>query len=330
MIVTDEQFNEPEDTVEGESAEVDATPPQYGVGPFSIREVALTGVWLVAFVLSFFPLSATVSGAFLDITVTWSSVWLSGLAWLLTIGVPTIAVFLVVLRRLSPQGIRRFGSLGVDQFASVAFSISALIWLGWVWETVAIVIETGVWVRSWVIWVEFVLMVAGVVLTVLAPVIPVLREDFAYRPEIPAHPNARPSRPIVARPAPVRPVAPEQPAEAAAGAEAAGFAGGYVAAQADDPYAPTGEYGLADEQDESHPAQARDTFEPVEEPARHEAFWALVPEERDVVDETGGAIFRIGPTAWALVIEDRGDEFVVRHEDGRLGYLRDVSGVTRG
>ena len=55
-----------------------------------------------------------------------------------------------------------------------------------------------------------------------------------------------------------------------------------------------------------------------------------MPEERDVVDEIGIPVFRIGPTAWALVIEDRGDAFVVRHEDGRIGYLHDVSGVTRG
>ncbi len=65
-------------------------------------------------------------------------------------------------------------------------------------------------------------------------------------------------------------------------------------------------------------------------PAASQAFWALAPVERDVVDESGAAIFTIGPTAWALVIEDRGDSFVVRHEDGRIGYLNDVSGVTRG
>jgi hypothetical protein len=53
--------------------------------------------------------------------------------------------------------------------------------------------------------------------------------------------------------------------------------------------------------------------------------------ERDVVDErTGAPVFRIGPTAWALVIADRGSSFVVQHEDGRVGVLYDVSGVTRG
>jgi hypothetical protein len=62
----------------------------------------------------------------------------------------------------------------------------------------------------------------------------------------------------------------------------------------------------------------------------HQAFWALSPVERDVVDPNGVALFRIGPGAWALVIEDRGDSFLVRHEDGTVGILTDVSGVTRG
>jgi hypothetical protein len=82
---------------------------QYGVGPFSMREVA-SGVWLVAFVVSFFPIYSGIRWIGLDV----------GIDWVLTIGVPTIAVFLIGLRRLSPQGIRRVGSLGIDQFASVA------------------------------------------------------------------------------------------------------------------------------------------------------------------------------------------------------------------
>ena len=36
------------------------------------------------------------------------------------------------------------------------------------------------------------------------------------------------------------------------------------------------------------------------------------------------------PTAWALVIEDRGEAFVVRHEDGRVGYLHDIGGRHAG
>lgn len=62
----------------------------------------------------------------------------------------------------------------------------------------------------------------------------------------------------------------------------------------------------------------------------NQPFWALVPVERDVVDATGAPLFRIGPTAWALVLEERGSVYVVRHDDGRTGYLHDTTGVTRG
>lgn len=372
LIVTDEQNNEFEEVVEVETEEsVEPTPPQYGVGPFSIREVALVGVWLVAFVVSFFPVTATVVAGFVEVRFEWASVWLSGLSWVLTIGLPTVAVFLVVLRRLSPDGIRRIGSLSVDQFASVAFSVSAVVWLGWVWETIVIAVASGEWVRSWVIWVQLVFMLAGVVLTVLAPFIPPFSEDFRHRPEIVAHRAARPLRPVAPRPvreqahvaaaAPGEGYAPDAgypTGEYAAGAytgaaySGAAYTGGAYAdgyaTGAVDPYAAqsapygavetpaaeasdTGAYGLAGEQNEWTPAHARGTFEAAEPaPVRQQAFWALVPEERDIVDESGAAVFRIGPTAWALVIEDRGSSFVVRHEDGRIGNLYDVSGVTRG
>ena len=65
-----------------------------------------------------------------------------GLEWVLTIGVPTVAVFLIVLRRFSPEGIRRVGSLGIDQFASVAFSVSAMVWLIWLWSNIGMAIGT--------------------------------------------------------------------------------------------------------------------------------------------------------------------------------------------
>lgn len=348
--MTDDQRNEDLDVEQGSTHPEE--PPQYGVGPFSIREVALAGVWLVAFVVSFFSVNV---GRF-------ESVWTSSILWILAIGVPTAAVFLIVLRRLSPQGIRRVGSLGIDQFASVAFSVAFVVWLQLIWETVEIAAETGAWARTWVIWVEGVLMLAGVVLTVFAPLIAVLEEDFRGRPEVPAHRNARPIRSITPRP----PRAP-RPSKA----ETSDFSSYAPAAVAYDPSgeslaAPTAgvpdrsgdsvragdpartpEPGVIAEPDRTaetrafEPAHSRDTFEPVQEPtttvepaaepaARHQAFWALVPEERDVVDEIGIPVFRIGPTAWALVIEDRGEAFVVRHEDGRIGYLHDVSGVTRG
>lgn len=337
--MTDEKFIDEID-FEATPVEVDAEEtdtdnaselaPQHGVGPFSIREVTLIGVWLFAFVVSFFPVTATLMGG-ISVQINWGSVWTTGLGWILPIGLPTVAVFLIVLRRLSPDGIRRVGSLGVDQFASVAFSVSAVLWLATVWETVAFAVETGVWVRSWVMWIELLFMLLGVVLTVLAPFIPTFSEDFAGRRDVPAHNNARPIRAITARPAP----------EPAPYVEPAPYADDVVVddAQSDgydpaDPYA-TGSAGAAAayDADATGAIDPITVAQPIAEPAaeaRQQAFWALSPEERDVVDELGIPLFRVGPTAWALVIEERDEVFVVRHEDGRVGYLHDISGVTRG
>ncbi|WP_347344338.1 hypothetical protein [Microbacterium sp.] len=280
----------------GSTPSDDGIPPQYGVGPFSIREVSLAGVWLLAFVVSFFPIYGAIGAA--------PPVWGSGIDWVLTIGAPTAAVFLLVLRRLSPQGIRRVGSLGVDQFASVAFSVAAIVWLGILWSAFVTLAKSGVFFVTWVVWVELVLMLAGVVLTVVAPVLPVLGEDFRHRPESVAHRNARRVRPVAARPVVVRePRTDAVPAVAVDTPVATPTADGDVRA---------------------------DTAATVAQAPVSQAFWALVPVERDVVDEHGAPLFRIGPTAWALVIEDRGTSFVVRHEDGRVGHLHDVSGVTRG
>lgn len=285
----------------------EAAPAQYGVGPFSIREVSLGAVWLVAFVVSFFPIYSYGNRG-------WgTSVW-TGIDWLLTIGVPTVAVFLIGLRRLSPQGIRRVGSLGIDQFASVAFSVSSIIWLGILWSSFVSVGGGSVFLATWVVWVEFILMLAGVVLTVFAPLLPTIGEDFQHRTEVPAHRYASPARPVVARPVTERTsyTVPAATSQADADAHAVASTGADPTPVAE----PTSETTVLDET-----ALA---------PVASQAFWALVPVERDVVDEHGTPLFRIGPTAWALVIEDRGDRFVVRHEDGRIGYLTDVSGVTRG
>lgn len=304
-------------------------PAQYGVGPFSVREVALGGIWLVAFLVSFFPVYNVGQGG---------SVWTTGIDWILTIGVPTVAVFLLGLRRLSPQGIRRVGSLGIDQFASVAFTVSMIVWLSILWSSFASLFGQRVFYATWVVWVEFILMLAGVVLTVFAPLLPTVREDFRHRPEVPAHRFASPARPVVARPRVERPVAavPAGPdysqhaapsyAQAAAPEYAQASAPEYAQASAPE-YSPV--YSTADDHSAFGPVAAVEP-EPAPAPAVSQAFWALSPVERDVVDESGAPIFSVGPTAWALVIEDRGNVFVVRHEDGRIGYLTDVSGVTRG
>lgn len=296
--MTDEEQNTPV----GDPASTTGTqadPVQYGIGPFSLREVVLTGVWIVAFIASFFSTSL----------IGFTSVWTRGIDWILAIGAPTVAVFLIVLRRLSPSGIRRVGSLGIDQFASVAFSVAFVVWLSPLWSQVGLAVSGGVWVVSWVPWVEVVLMLAGVVLTVFAVLIPGLCDDFAHRPETIAHRLARPARAVTARPAAPRLESGAHPTVPP----------------------PVVQADLDRTMVLDQPITAPEADAPAEHPApAHQAFWALVPEERDVVDESGVPIFRIGPTAWALVIEDRGTSFVVRHEDGRLGFLNDVSGVTRG
>lgn len=335
--------------------------PQYGLGPFSIREVALMGTWLVAFVVSFFPIYGEIGRG--------PSVWSNGIDWVLTIGVPTAAVFLIVLRRLSPQGIRRVGSLGIDQFASVAFSVSTVLWLTMIWNSFITLANQRFFAATWVVWVEFFLMLAGVVLTVFAPLIAPFAQDFSGRPEVIAHRSARPVRPVTRRPVaqpraeaasegaaygaypdyapPAAPAAPapyEAPGDTDAAAPAAseplreesvGAEATHADATASAPAATpaTAETTAIDTEaweSAQTPTSATDEDAAPAPRPRHQAFWALVPEERDVVDEIGIPVFRIGPTAWALVIEDRGDAFVVRHEDGRIGYLHDVSGVTRG
>ena len=360
--------------------------PQYGVGPFSVREVSLLAVWGVAFLVSFFPVFGGFGGR---------SIWSNGIDWILLIGAPTLAVFLLVLRRLSPQGIRRIGSLGIDQFASVTFSVSAILWLGMLWNAFVALGASGVFYISWVAWVIFVLMLAGVLLTAFAPLFPTIGDDFAGRPEVPAHRVASPARPIVARPVAPRPAAtPSAPYGApvetygmpahgapvygapltgspAYGAPAYGEPAYGAPAYGEPAYSapahgePAAEAPVVDAGAASAPtSDAHETaaFAPVADvatdakvpaeapadapttavaeaetpapsvvpPASTQPFWALAPVERDVVDETGVPIFRVGPTAWALVVEDRGTNYVIRHEDGRIGYLLDVSGITRG
>lgn len=426
---------------------------QYGVGPFSVREVAIGGAWLLALIVSFFSIF---QGAFV-------SVWQSDLNWIFAIGLSTAAVFLLALRRLSPSTIRRVGSLGIDQFASVAFSIASVYWVGLVWTTLSTSVVSGFWVTTWVPWVEAILALALVVLSVFAPFIPGLKEDFEHRPAHEAHPVARSARPVTARPKPApQPAAPvgdqsygapqqgapqqgapqqgapqygapqygapqqgapgygapqygapqqgaQQYGEQQYGAPQQGApefgapqfaAPQYGAPQTEAPYgaaqhaesqvdqpqygapetvaardeAPDAgvpqhdeprfesaasadtPYDQAVAEGDSHAfidswnspdettnivtpqqandagsAQTDDESAPAAAPVTQQPFWALVPVERDVYDEqTGAPLFRIGPTAWALVLEDRGQTFLVRHDDGRTGLLYDTSGVTRG
>jgi len=411
--------------------------PQEGYFGLTLRELIITGAWFLAFVVSFFPIAATPLGGGV-------AVWGMDGQWMLTIGVPTVAVFLLVLRRFSPEGIRRVGSLAIDQFASVAFSVGAVSWAVMLWQQVHLATATGGSpLSTWVTWVETVLMSALVVLTVFAPLVPGIKEDFAGRTESLAHRNANPVRPVVARPKPAPPAAvpvdgaeadsrsdrveldglihadsapsrsladrpapagtagvrrgtgtgdedPIDPDEAdapatpyssySAFAHAAGGAFG-TAVVADgtdarpryarrgvpegalpdadgssptvdgresrphrgdgrhdevDPDAVTAVFGAGEdgrasatvgEQEDDVETRAHRTFE---EGDVAQPFWALAPERRPVHDEHGVPIFEIGPEEWILVLEDRGGAFVVRHEDGRVGFLHDTTDMTRG
>jgi hypothetical protein len=361
----------------------DEVTPEYGILGFTLRELLIVGVWLVHFVVSFFPI------------VAGSSLWSTGIEWVLPVGVPTAAVFLIVLRRFSPDGIRRVGSLGIDQFASVAFSVAAVVLVGKLWLSVAAVIGSGFWALSWSGIVLVLTSLALVAFTVFAPIIPGLKDDFHGRLVTLAHRAANPVRPVIARPRPepVAPVAPEQAASAEPetldaelsganttdeiarvdlasqvplSAHASGGGTGTEQAEPDDDYTPaysrrssepeilydtdsivdlvtpeTGAFepiadpsSAAAQQTSEQPAVAEEidveATNPRESVAEAQPFWILAPTERDVHDERGEVIFRIGPSAWALVIEDRGGAFVVRHDDGRIGYLHDISDITKG
>ncbi|WP_243226014.1 hypothetical protein [Microbacterium sp. CIAB417] len=366
----------------------DQVTPEYGILGFTLRELLIAGAWLIAFVVSFFPV---VGGS--------GSVWAQGISWILPIGLPTAAVFLIVLRRFSPEGIRRVGSLGIDQFASVTFTVSAIWWAQVLWSLIGGWIATGIAPAAWVPWVALVASLALVALTVFAPLIPGVREDFHGRLETLAHRNANPVRPVIARPREpkaVDPVASPASAEAAPlDVELSGQHSTDEIARLDlagqvplSAHASGGDTGSALAEDEYVPSYARrsrrhedaedadlaedDDLEPIlelgldpaaivsdqDEPEAVEVdvveeivpgetvvdvdatnprfaptaqpFWALAPSERDVVDERGEPLFRIGPDAWALVIEDRGGAYVVRHDDGRIGYLHDIDDITKG
>jgi hypothetical protein len=373
--------------------------PQYGIYGFTLRELLIVGVWLVAFVVSFFPLNGGVS------------LWGIGIQWILPIGVPTAAVFLLVLRRFSPEGIRRVGSLGIDQFASVAFSVAAAVWVGTLWLTLSALIDAGYWSLPWNGVVMLISSLALVALTVFAPIIPGLKEDFHGRLVTLAHRNANPVRPVIARPRPeptdtatVEPVATEHapsaapdaaPHDDASNAQTTAFpefdqelsgqqatdevarldlaeqvplashaSGGDTGTQSvttDEEYVPAYSRRSRGEEPEivsdtgsietllqtaataetgggrfdeayDEPALGVDDLDatnPREPASVAQPFWVLAPTERDVHDERGEPLFRIGPDAWALVIEDRGGAYVIRHDDGRIGYLHEISDITK-
>ncbi|MCH6469053.1 hypothetical protein [Sinomonas terrae] len=63
----------------------------------------------------------------------------------------------------------------------------------------------------------------------------------------------------------------------------------------------------------------------------YEAFWFAVNRARAALDpESGLPAFTLEPGQWILALQDRGNEFLVQSQDGRIGVLRDLSGIERG
>ena len=54
-------------------------------------------------------------------------------------------------------------------------------------------------------------------------------------------------------------------------------------------------------------------------------------QQRTAVDpQSGLPLFNLEPGQWILALQDRGSEFLVQSQDGRVGVLRDLSGIERG
>lgn len=172
-------------------------------GPFTVRDLVVFGSVLLLFVASLLPMFGRYN------------LWNINNLFFLGLGIvlPLIVAALFAARRLQPQNAVRIGSLSVDQFASVAASFSvAFFFLG----------AAGAFSGYLLLGLVGALALLGA--TVLAPHIPLLRDDFRDRPEAPAHPVARDAV------APFRkPAAPKTAQKAAAPAAAAVPAAGPVA-----------------------------------------------------------------------------------------------------
>ncbi|WP_426299638.1 hypothetical protein [Arthrobacter sp. R-11] len=189
----------------GASAQV--APAQAGratavAGPFTVRDLLVFASALLLFVASLLPMFGPYN--------LWG---LSNLFFLgLGIVLPLVVTALFVARRLQPQNPLRIGSLSVDQFASVVASFA-----------VALYFLSVAGAFSGYLLLGLVGALALLAATVLAPHIPLLRDDFKDRAESTAH--------LVARDAvaPFRKPAAPKPAQKAAGPAVVPAAAGPVA-----------------------------------------------------------------------------------------------------
>ncbi|ASN52926.1 hypothetical protein [Sinomonas sp. R1AF57] len=150
------------------------------------------------------------------------------------------------------------------------------------------------------------------------------------------HAAPEPAAPGAAAPGPAAPgpAAPEQAASKAPGAgrepeESVRSAGEPAASAPPTAVFPAWSGQSADEPDRSQGIEASGPYEEPE--AQYEAFWFAVSQPRTAVDPTTGQpVFPLEPGQWILALQDRGHEFVVQSTDGRVGVLRDLSGIERG
>ncbi|GGF33723.1 hypothetical protein GCM10010922_06130 [Microbacterium sorbitolivorans] len=212
--------------------------PQHGIGPYTLREWIVLGAAALLLILSFF--SRAQGSTFIG----YAPVWTLGIAWVPAVVLPLLSAALIALRRTN--NVTNFGSLSVDQLASVSFVGAAITWLH-----VAVTLGS---IASWVTWVALIVSLGGVFFTVFARFVAPFSEDFTGREAVVAHVAARPVRPVIEAPRPVAPAA--APAGAAA----------YGAAQPNPYAAPTGQ--------QADPFQAPAAQDPFQAPAANDPFQA--------------------------------------------------------
>ncbi|MDQ0211632.1 hypothetical protein [Arthrobacter bambusae] len=172
------------------------TSPKYQavLGPFTIRDVTVFGSALLMFVGSLLPMFG---GRY--------NLWNLNNLFFLALGIllPLVVAALFVSRRLQPRNVVRIGSLSTDQFASVVASFALTLFFLSAAGAFTVFVLVGL-IGS-----------AGLLAaTVLAPHLPLLRDDFKDRAEQPAHVVARESviptrKPAVPKPAKPEPAKPE-------------------------------------------------------------------------------------------------------------------------
>ena len=182
-------------------------------GPFTLREAWFLGASVLVLLASFLPF---VGGEYADVfgyASAWAPApWLAIPAALVLVA----AAVLLVLRRLVPGRSFRVGSLSVDQFASAASVATAGFYLGALFFMLGFPAWFGGGSQLLVpgpgVIVGLLFSVLAVVLTTLAPAIPLFRREFSARQEVAAHPVARPAAAVPVRPRVERPTAPQQQA----------------------------------------------------------------------------------------------------------------------